>query len=210
MGSFLRGYFKDPANNYLKKGDFIKLRVGTDKNNVAAFMPVFLNDDLLVPGKRSVRIFRLAWGATQRELHAGEEWVVKVVAYKIKKNELTKDGREKLLIFVDSLRRIEYEEKELVDDTTGMVKLYSGEYLIRTNVVDLSLKREEYWDAKDKVLIIVICFYTQDNRLFKRLFYRQTIKSLSERLREAGIDVQGYIKNTPVLPESLEEELLKR
>lgn len=187
---------KSADRDYLRKGYWIKLEVGIDHQGYASFKPVFLNNDKLVPGGRSVRIFRVARGVERPELVEGEEWQARVVAYKFK-NEKTRDKREKIIFFLDKFKRVERVLCGLVDDKTGWREVYSGSRLICTEIVDLQMKKEEFFDKERKTVVMVKSYFSRDGKLFKYFYYFCQLTEFTKRLREAKIDPQSYIKKLP-------------
>ncbi len=187
---------KSADRDYLRRGYWIKLEVGLDHNDYPTFKSIFLNNDKLVPGGRSVRIFRVARGAERPELVEGEEWQARVVAYKLK-NEKTRDKREKIIFFLDKFKRVERVLCGLVDDKTGWREVYSGSRLICTEIVDLQMKKEEFFDKERKTVVVVEKYFSTDGRLFKRFYKLCALAEVAKRLREAKIDLQSYIKKLP-------------
>lgn len=110
-------------------GDEITLNVVTFKGK-NVFRAEFVNSDY----ERSIRIFSMKTFAPIKE---GEEWRCRIVNITVS-NQMTKDGRSKVFISVEPLKRVE-KKKVSINGNEAFVTVKSGNRLLSSEIVPVNV-----------------------------------------------------------------------
>lgn len=193
-------------DQHLVKGDILTLKV-VDSAGFIQFEPAFLKSgvDYHVPqAAKSMRKVAAAKGFNMPVLHVDERWQAEVVAIKVgSPQNVTKDGRYRVTVFLKDFKRIERTIKRILNDHSATITVFSGSRKVSEKEVLLYVRKEQYFDSdhSDKI-IEVKYFYQMNEGLFDKVI---TIRSKQEvvcELQKAHINPSKYFEKLSVWKEA--------